>query len=330
MNPSSEQLLRLLRLIPLAARPEGIGVEEAARLCSVDPEVVEKDFRLLTERAWYLPAGRTDDFQILMHGDRIRVEAPPAFHRPIRLGLHELLAVSLALRCAGVERGEARELCLAVEAACAMDAEVASEAAGDEGVELFLRRPDSDAIHDELARAIVHRRRVRLGYLKAGAESPEERHLEPWHLLHAEGETYLLSYDLHRSAPRLFRLDRILGARQMEADCTEAVSITPGEIDAGGWVRLVADHRDDGTEEVAEVRYSPQVAPWVRERYSGEEEEDGSYLVRHHVLADDWLVRHVLRFGTEAEVLAPSRIREAVVRAVGVTPELALRSGPGA
>ncbi len=313
MSGQSEQLLRLLRLIPLAARPEGLRLADAAHLCEVPEGQIRRDFDLLIARAWYLPPGRTDDFQVLYEGDRIHIHAPPAFERPIRLGLHEMLAISLALRCAGVERTEARELCRTLEAACAMEPDRTTSSAAAESVEFVLDRGDVDDIHDELGRAVVHRRQVRIGYVKAEATLPEVRRLEPWYLLHAEGEGYLLAHDVERNAPRLFRLDRILGARMTQIECTEPITIDPSEIDMGGAVRLVAGERP---EEFALVRYSPRVARWMQESHPGEDGEDGSYLVRHRILTDEWVVRHVLRFGVEAEILEPERLRRAVVRAV--------------
>ena len=359
MSASTAQLLRLLRLIPLASRPGGLRTAEAARLCGVTEAVIQADVRVLTDRAWYLPPGSTDDFQILLEADRIHVLAPPAFGRPIRLGLHEMLAVSLALRCAGLEQDEARELCLALEAACAMEPEMrggqgargaqgapgATDVAGgagvpgeqraqgsgaaDEPVAVFLRRgrgnggaagdeaqdPDHDPVHDALSRALVRRHRIQVQYLKEGAAAPETRHLEPWSLLHAEGESYLLAFDLDRAAPRLFRGDRILGVHPTGDPCTTSVDLDPADLGEGGAVRLVADGRPL---ETAEIRYAPTVARWIRERHpEGRSLEDGSYVVTHPILTDAWIVRRVLLYGPDAEILGPPRLRAAVLRALG-------------
>jgi predicted DNA-binding transcriptional regulator YafY len=351
VSTATEQLLRLLRLIPLASRPEGLRIPEAARLCGVTEAVIRADVRVLTDRAWYLPPGSTDDFQILLEGDRIHVLAPPAFGRPIRLGLHEMLAVSLALRCAGMEQEEARELCLALEKACAMEPEmqgawgaqggqgaqgaqggqrargrqgaqdVPGAAAADEPVAVILRRGQGgngeqadDPIHDPLSRALVRRHRIHVQYLKEGASAPETRHLEPWSLLHAEGESYLLAFDLDRAAPRLFRGDRILGVHPTGDPCTTSVDLDASDLGEGGAVRLVADGRPL---ETAEIRYAPGVARWIRERHpEGRSLEDGSYVVTHPILTDAWIVRRVLFYGPDAEVLGPPRLREAVLRAL--------------
>src|SRR5690606_40411144 len=53
------------------------------------------------------------------------------------------------------------------------------------------------------------------------------------------------------------------------------------------------------------VRYSPRIARWVEERAPCERREDGSVVVRHRVADPRWVVRHVLQYGAEAEVLEP-------------------------
>ena len=60
------------------------------------------------------------------------------------------------------------------------------------------------------------------------------------------------------------------------------------------------------------------ILPWLKERYpGGREENDGRYLVTFKVADPAWLVREVLQYGVEAEVLEPEGMREAVRRAVG-------------
>jgi proteasome accessory factor B len=346
VSASTEQLLRLLRIIPLASRPEGLRIGEAARLCQVAEAVIDADIRVLADRSWYLPPGSTDDFQILLEGDRVHLVAPPAFRRPVRLGLHELLAVSLALRCAGLTAEKARALGRALEEACALEGEVSgaadsgaatrAPAAGGavasgndpsraahtelsaaptaEPLAILLRRGDADELHDQVARALVTRHQLEVSYLKEGAAAPETRRLEPWHLVHAEGESYLLAHDLDRGAPRLFRVDRMLAVRITETPATAPMALEAADVSAEGAVRLVADGRPL---ETTRVRYSPQVARWVRERNpEGRELEDGSYEVDHPILTDAWIVRRVLRYGPDAEILSPPRLRRAMARAL--------------
>jgi predicted DNA-binding transcriptional regulator YafY len=66
-----------------------------------------------------------------------------------------------------------------------------------------------------------------------------------------------------------------------------------------------------------QVRVSGDVARWVRERYRDVEElEDGSVVLTVRTASVDWLVRTVLYYGDQAEVLGPPAYREAMLRAV--------------
>ncbi len=344
MSVSIESLLRLLRVLPLATRPEGIGYEEAAALCGVSASQIRKDLAVLAARADYLPPGSEDDFQMMLAGDRINIFSPRAFQRPIRLLPDEMLAVSLALRCAGLPTDLHRELCAEVEAALALSgsdkaagrgrdrgqADVPSGgAAGESGakpaqvtepsptdgpaVEFVLTAADGEGVRSAFSRGVLECRRVRFGYVKAHGEAPEIRHLEPRRIIHAEGESYVLGHDVDRAAPRIFRLDRVLGCQMMDETFEPDDAFDTSRAGPEGGIDLLMGDSDRW----AEVRYSPRVARWVRERYAGEEDESGSYRVRHRLFSDEWIVRHVLHYGAEAEVLGPAEVRDRIRAAVG-------------
>ena len=307
MSGAATTLARLLRLIPMATRAEGIGLEDAADELGVPVDRIIADVELLTERSYYLPAGSADDLQITLEGDRLRIFSPRAFTRPLKLTSGELLAIAVALRCAGLAEPEARALIDVVEGTLAarnqdpdehaplpVAAPGLSPAAGHDG------DADPEAIHDLCSRAVLARRRLRFGYLKPQAEAPEVRVLEPWRLLHADGESYIVGRDPERQGLRLFRLDRMLGAQLLEErfepepgwDATDAVV-------RDGQVMLAADGQEPDR---AVVHYSERVARWVAERWAGEPDEEGGYLVEHPVFDPRWLVRHVMRYGGEARV----------------------------
>jgi len=62
------------------------------------------------------------------------------------------------------------------------------------------------------------------------------------------------------------------------------------------------------------VRYSPRIARWVAEREQVPVEDDGSVTVSWPLADDEWAVRHVLQYGADATVLAPVRVRDAIVQ----------------
>jgi predicted DNA-binding transcriptional regulator YafY len=52
-------------------------------------------------------------------------------------------------------------------------------------------------------------------------------------------------------------------------------------------------------------------------------EPDGSVVLHHDVADPRWVVRHVLQYGGEAELVEPGELRERVARAARVVAERA-------
>ena len=102
---------------------------------------------------------------------------------------------------------------------------------------------------------------------------------------------------------RVFRLDRVL-----EAEPTAETFEIPAGFDPADYVEEGAVFRA-GEEVEAVVRYSRRIARWIAEREEAEEGPDGSVIVRHRVADPRWIVRHVLSYGPEAEILEPTEMR---------------------
>jgi predicted DNA-binding transcriptional regulator YafY len=186
----------------------------------------------------------------------------------------------------------------------------------DEGQALAAAGPFGLGLEDDGFRAVVadaarERRRCRIHYLKPGRRAPEERVIRPYLLLHSEGYWYVAGHDEAREAPRVFRMDRILDAA-LEPDRFEA----PADLDPSAF--LSEDGRvyraDDET--AVRVRYSPAVARWIEERMEAVRQPDGSVIATHEVADTQWLLRHVLQYGPDAEVLAPAEARRAAAEVV--------------
>ncbi|MEJ2539986.1 MAG: WYL domain-containing protein, partial [Gemmatimonadota bacterium] len=160
-------------------------------------------------------------------------------------------------------------------------------------------------------RARTHRRPCRFGYLKPGADAPELRRLHSYALVHAEGAWYAAGRDPDAGEPRVFRVDRILA---VEADGPADAYEVPQDFDPEQLLdgsRLFHLPAPDAAPSV-EVRYRAPVVPWVREQWQGEPDADGGYRVRHPVGDPAWVVRHVLQYGPDAEVVGPPEMRRAV------------------
>ena len=98
-------------------------------------------------------------------------------------------------------------------------------------------------------------------------------------------------------------MDRILGAAS-----TGAPFQVPAQFDAEAYIQAGRVYRG-GQETEVRVRYSPKIARWIAEREEGEWDTSGGLTVTHRVADPHWIVRHVLQYGADAEVLEPEEVR---------------------
>jgi len=76
--------------------------------------------------------------------------------------------------------------------------------------------------------------------------------------------------------------------------------------------------RKDAEPMPVRVRFTPAVARWLAERYpDGRALPDGGLEVEFQVLDPHWLVRHILQYGADAEVIEPPAVRELMKRVLG-------------
>ncbi len=302
---AERRLSRLLEILPAAARPGGVEISALCDRLDVDRACILADITVLTERTFYLRAGPADDFQVGIDGERLTIWTKGEFQRPVRLTPLETLCVALGLR--GLGPDAQREALLARLESHLTLAGTDALRRHFEAVDLA---PDPEGIREALAESLRTRTPCRFGYLKPGSESPEVRRLEPWALVHAEGHWYAVGRDADLGEPRAFRVDRML-AVELRGDPYEIPeSVDPRDFIEGA--RLFFRAADDGREARAVVRYSPAIAPWIRERWNGVTDEDGSYRVQHPLADPGWVVRHVLQYGADAELLEPMELRNVV------------------
>jgi len=324
-NRSDAVLERLLLILPLAALDGGITLDELSKHLGVPPARLLRDLEEVEGRSYYLHAGKGDQIQLSLSGQRLEVWTTGEFRRPVRLTPREALALELALRllsrsAPAVEQtriNQVRERVVeALRSPAAADGRTPAVALGESEAGTAAIRPLVEA-------ALRAERVLELRYAPRGRD-PSERTVAPLRLVHAEGKWYLLARDLEREGYRAFRLDRVLDVQMGDGTFTAH----PEDDEAAerfirdGWVH------DDGHGHAIEatVAYSPLIARWVRERgWEGMEEAAGGGIrVRHRVTDIDWLVRHVLGYAGEAEVIGPpllrARVRDAALGLASYSP----------
>jgi proteasome accessory factor C len=304
---AAAQLSRILYLIPAAARSGGARIDELAEALGADPTDVLRDFEEIYTRAYYHPAGTGEDTQVLIEQARVSVWTSGEFQRPPRLHGAEALALGLGLRVMASEvPPEQKERLLAF--AREMETSVSHLRAEDLQARFAVQDgPATKTRFAPLTEAAREGRRCRIGYLKPGREQPDEREIEPYVVLLADGKRYAVARCCRSDEMRVFRLDRMTAVEVQEERFT-----VPEGFDPDAYVTEGRVYRP-GDEIEVRVRYSAKIARWIREKGPVDEEgEDGSVMLVHHVSDPEWIVRHVLKYGPDAEVLGPPEIRERV------------------
>jgi predicted DNA-binding transcriptional regulator YafY len=325
-----ERLERILYLLPAASGEEGASLDELTRTLDVTRDVLLADVEEVTARAYNHPAGGGDDLQVYLGADRLRVWTTGEFRRPPKLTPREGLALGIGLRALAGEVGVEKRAGL-LDLARRLEANLASipvedftprfaieemaetEAPGSDPTatdppdanapESEPSGPSTAALRGLLIEAARDARACCFPCLKADAEEPEPRRLEPYALVGATGRWYAIGRDPDREDIRAFRLDRMLQVTVLDETYEPAEDF---DLDAYLSGTRVYRAQDPAT---ARVRYAPRIARWILERGEGEEEPGGSAIVDHEVADPDWAVRHVLQYAGEAELLGPDDLR---------------------
>jgi proteasome accessory factor C len=304
---AGDQLTRILQLIPLAARTPDASLAELAQQAGVGKEQIVRDLTEVFTRAYYHPAGSGEDLQVLIEAERVNVWSKGEFLRPPQLGPAEALALGLGLRMLAAEQpanraGEILALARRLESHL-------TNTSVEELIPLFAADAGAavpSGLRPLLMRAARERRRCEILYLKPNDRQPDRRKIEPYVLVFAEGLWYVLARCCRARTVRTFRLDRMLSVLP-----SEEVFEIPEDFAAADYLRNGRVYRAIEETEVT-VRYSPRVARWIAERTPVDPQPDGSVLVRHPVADPRWLLRHVLQYGLDAEVLKPPEYRRLV------------------
>ncbi|HKU59928.1 MAG TPA: WYL domain-containing protein [Gemmatimonadales bacterium] len=305
---ASDQLRRILHLIPLFADGEARSMSELAEQAGVDRDVILQDLLSISER-FEVPGGFVEGLQIYVEADEVSV-VPNHFLRPMRLTRSELLALELGLAMLRGERPaeEHRAIAGAIARLEQAVARLPKEEIADD-LRVAELSPSADFEHlRRLRQAFRERRKVRLTYRKADASASSNRIICPYGIVFASGTWYAVAHCESSEGVRIFRLDRVEGVESLDARFESPRGFSLDTV--------IGDGRAFQTSSSAtlKVRYSARIARWIAEREGKPLAEDGSLTLDHPLADTDWAVRHVLQYGPDVTVLEPAAVRDAVLR----------------
>ncbi len=165
---------------------------------------------------------------------------------------------------------------------------------------------------EQIALALMNRRRLHLDYFVRSRDELTHRDVSPQRLVHYRDNWYLDAWCHVAEAVRSFALDAVGGARVLDEP---AIEVARDELDR----LLGAGYGIFSGEKVqwAKLRFSAQRARWVaaeewhpQQRFSFDAE--GRYILEVPYSQDPELMMDILKHGPEVEVLSPPELRERV------------------
>lgn len=301
---AAAQFKRVLQLVPRIADGRQHDIDEVAAAIGTDVKTVQADLYSLAER-YDLPGAFVEGVAVMIESGRVSA-LTSHLRRPMRFTVSELWAVVLGLSVLRSRRTPDEHD--AIDCAQEKLRAVVAKLPADPLPLAPLSAETGDAVEATLLRtisgSIARRRKLRLGYIKSGSDTVEERVVKPYSLVMSNGMLYLVAGSGALQEVRMFRFDRIESAEEYDEGFELPADYSVERVLANGRVFQRADA------DRMRVIYSPNIARWIAEREGRALRADGS-LVMDHPLADrEWGLRHVLQYGADAEVIEPASMRE--------------------
>lgn len=169
----------------------------------------------------------------------------------------------------------------------------------------------SKEVIDGLTRAVVNKFTMRILHRAPHREKAIEREVDPYRLWYVNNGLYLVGHDHREDALRTFAVERIQSAKLSNRRFEIPPDFNFEEF------KKTAFNMVWGEPQEVKIRFSPSQAPYIRERtwhptQKIEPQPDGGIVLTLRVADLDEIKRWLIGFGSEAWVLEPQELREAI------------------
>ncbi len=161
-----------------------------------------------------------------------------------------------------------------------------------------------------VAGAVLERRQLRFRYHARTTNADSKRTVSPQRLTHYRDNWYLDAWDHDREALRSFAVDRISDAHALEGAANDVAEPELNELLASSYGIFAGKPKAWAT-----IRFSPHAARWVADEHWHSQQQaewlpDGRYELKVPYSKSRELLMDVLKYGPDAEVVAPLPLRE--------------------
>jgi predicted DNA-binding transcriptional regulator YafY len=311
--PRGDQLARQWRLLHLLDRPAGVAVEGAAQELGCTVRTIWRDLRVLHDAGFPIydepgADGRRSLWKI-REDFKLRL--------PLKLTLAELTALIMSRDLLG----PAAALGPAIRSAFDKISRVLSKDAlalidrmrdtiGVRAIGSKLQAPS--AAHVEMIQmALQERRRLDMTYYALSRDEVNRRQVDPYYLAFFDGGFYLIGYCHWRKTERIFAVERIRELKMLAVLFQIPDDFNPVDYLKGSWGII------KGELVTIKVVFSGSVARFIRDRLWHPSQmfhslPDGRLEMTLRVSDTLEVRRWILGYGTDAEVLKPVSLREAL------------------
>ncbi|HEX3895722.1 MAG TPA: YafY family protein [Rudaea sp.] len=171
-------------------------------------------------------------------------------------------------------------------------------------------RKVDEATFRHVASAVLGRRRLKFDYRARSTDEGTTRTVSPQRLTHYRDNWYVDAWDHGRDGLRSFALDRIARAQVLDEAAEDRAENELNQHLASSYGIFSGPPKAWAT-----VRFSPHAARWVADEHwhsqqQGQWLNDGRYELKVPYSNSRELLMDVLKYGPDAEVVAPVSLRE--------------------
>jgi len=161
-----------------------------------------------------------------------------------------------------------------------------------------------------VATAVLERKQFVFDYRARSTDEKTRRTVSPQRITHYRDNWYLDAWDHDRDGLRSFSVDRITGARVLEARARDMDEVQLQQHLAGSYGIFSGEPRGWAT-----ILFSAKAARWVADEHWHSQQQgrtlpDGRYELKLPYSAPRELLMDVLHYGSDAQVIEPASLRE--------------------